>query len=345
MNVSVVIPSYNAEAWITEALDSVFNQTLQPTDVVVVDDASTDATADRVTEAAKGAPVPVQLLCLASNAGSPASPLNIGVAAAQGDVIAVLDHDDVLLPTKLEHQARVLEADPQIALVFSLFGDYNATSKQRELAVARARVRRLQRRMIPRAGYFECSGSVALEEFARSVNYVGGFPGFVFRRSAWDARGGFDEGLPVAADYDFLCWLCTQGSVAFVPEIHYRRREHDANLTTRSGIQWRIDAVDVMSQYLDVAAPGTRHIITRSMSRLLSKMAMRLGSSGHWSAAREVCATIDLLDDNPWRRRTRRPLIHLYAAYFRLRRTPWTIGSEQAAQAVEQAHRLAPKLT
>ncbi len=342
---SVVIPTHNADRWIAETLDSIFAQTELPGEIVVVDDASTDGTADRVSAVATGAPVPIHLIRRTANSGSPALPLNAGVARATGDLIAVLDQDDVFLPSKLERQARVLAADPEISLVFSLFGTYGAPNPGRDLTLAWSRVRHIHSRMEPREGYFRCDGPVALEEFARSINYVGGFPGFLFRRRAWELKGGFDERFVVATDYDFLCWLCTQGAVAFVPEVHYHRREHDRNLTFSSGIQWRIDAVNVMMTYLDFdGAPNISTVIHGSIGRLLHKVAMRLDSAGHREAAAEVWAALDRLHGAGWRRLVRRLESRLYAAYFKIRRAPWKIAREESYEAADQARRLAQLL-
>ncbi len=344
--VSVVIPTYNAASWIAEALGSVFDQTLQPIDIIVVDDASTDATTDRVAAASVTSPVPVHLIRLDSNTGSPAPTLNAGVAAARGDFIAVLDHDDVFLPTKLEHQARVLMDDPRIALVFSLFGEYGTANPARDRVQASLRVRRIRRRMQRHTGYYRCDGPIALEEFARSINYVGGFPGFLFRRSAWEQKGGFDERLMIASDYEFLCWLCTQGTVGFVPELHYRKREHGDNLTRASGIQWRLDAVEVLSRYVDFQGTAEmRRVVRSSINMLLLKVAMRLWSSGNQAAARDICATLKRLYPPGWQHYVTPPALRLYAVYFWLRRSPWNIGPEEAARAVRLTHRLEERLS
>lgn len=107
MRVSVVIPAYNAAAYVVEAVQSALAQTLTPYEIIVVDDGSTDDTAAKVRD------LPVQLIHQA-NAGV-AKARNAGVAAATGDAIAFLDADDVWHPRKLELQTAALSQADLIA--------------------------------------------------------------------------------------------------------------------------------------------------------------------------------------------------------------------------------------
>lgn len=95
MRISVVIPAYNASASIAKAIASCLQQTLQPHEIIVVDDASTDNTCNVVAQHKE-----VKLLRQATNQG-PSAARNRGIAEATGDVIAFLDSDDTWLPEKL----------------------------------------------------------------------------------------------------------------------------------------------------------------------------------------------------------------------------------------------------
>lgn len=114
---SVVIPAWNAERTIAEAIRSVQAQTLPPAEIVVVNDGSTDGTVAVVEElAATASPaLPVRLLHQA-NAG-PGSATSHGVARASQPLVATLDADDLWLSHKLERQMARLSADPQLVLV------------------------------------------------------------------------------------------------------------------------------------------------------------------------------------------------------------------------------------
>ncbi len=99
LRVSVVIPAFNAEATIDAAISSVRMQTEDRLEIIVVDDASSDGTSTIVAEAAKADPR-IKLLRQPAN-GGPAAARNRGIAAAEGEWIALLDADDNYLPERL----------------------------------------------------------------------------------------------------------------------------------------------------------------------------------------------------------------------------------------------------
>lgn len=110
--VSVVIPAYNAEGYIGEALDSVLAQDYGALEIIVVDDGSRDGTSDVVRQKAPQARIIRQ-----ANAGV-AVARNTGLAAASGCYVCLLDADDGWLPGKLHAQVAYLEAHPDVGLVY-----------------------------------------------------------------------------------------------------------------------------------------------------------------------------------------------------------------------------------
>jgi len=96
--VSVVIPAYNAGRTISAALASVFAQTYRDFEVIVVNDGSTDDTAQRLEEWSG------RLVTICQRNGGPGRARNEGIARARGRLIAFLDADDIWLPRKLERQ-------------------------------------------------------------------------------------------------------------------------------------------------------------------------------------------------------------------------------------------------
>ncbi len=108
MTISVLIPAYNAERTLAETLASVLGQTQPPDEVIVVDDGSTDRTAEVVTAASKS----IQLIRQA-NRGAAAA-LNVGIQHARGDLLAFVDADDLWEHDKLAAQAQVLAEKPEL---------------------------------------------------------------------------------------------------------------------------------------------------------------------------------------------------------------------------------------
>jgi glycosyltransferase involved in cell wall biosynthesis len=114
--VSVVIPLYNAEAFIADTIQSVLDQTLTDLKIYVIDDLSTDTSPEIVKKIAAKNPK-VEYHLAPKKGGCPAPTKNVGIDLAQGTYIAFIDHDDWWEPTKLEKQVAYLEAHTEVNLV------------------------------------------------------------------------------------------------------------------------------------------------------------------------------------------------------------------------------------
>lgn len=108
--ISVIIPAYNAAGWVARAIESALVQTRPPHEVIVVDDGSSDDTAD--VASAFGPRIQV----VRQSNGGPASARNTGIHASTGDWIALLDADDTWLPRKLELQSLLMD-DPKVGII------------------------------------------------------------------------------------------------------------------------------------------------------------------------------------------------------------------------------------
>ncbi len=169
--VSVVIPAFNAASWLARAIESALAQTMAVTEVIVVDDGSTDLTAE-VAQRYES----VRLVRRVAN-GGPAAARNSGIMIARGDWIALLDADDAWLPQKLERQLPWLQ-DPAIGVVHA----------RRTIAEGVA---------APPTTTFE-SLWAANSIIASSA---------VVRRSALAALGGFNEDRALVGVEDYNLWL------------------------------------------------------------------------------------------------------------------------------------------
>jgi glycosyltransferase involved in cell wall biosynthesis len=108
--ISVVIPGYNAAAFIGQAIESALRQTYSPIEVIVVDDGSQDNTA----EVASSYPRPVRVIRRSN--GGPGAARNLGVSMSEGNWIALLDADDTWLPAKLQRQITYITR-PEIGIM------------------------------------------------------------------------------------------------------------------------------------------------------------------------------------------------------------------------------------
>jgi glycosyltransferase involved in cell wall biosynthesis len=110
---SAIVPTFNGARWLGRALGSVLRQTLPATEIIVVNDGSTDETADVL--AAFGN----RIRCLHTQRGGIGAARNLGSAAASGTYLAFLDHDDLWHEEKMEQQARYLAQHPEVDVLYT----------------------------------------------------------------------------------------------------------------------------------------------------------------------------------------------------------------------------------
>ncbi len=111
--VSVVIPTYNRSQFVTEAIDSVLNQTYPNIELIVVNDGSIDNTEEKLQ------PYMNKIIYVKKENGGTSSAVNAGLRIAKGKYIARLDDDDLFMPDKVEKQVRLFEDNPDVGLVTS----------------------------------------------------------------------------------------------------------------------------------------------------------------------------------------------------------------------------------
>jgi len=111
--ISVIIAAYNADKYIKEAIDSVLNQTYKNFELIVIDDGSTDKTA-QIAKSYKG-----KLKYVYKENGGVSTARNTGIKLAQGEFVAFLDADDVWIENKLHDQVEHLNKNEDLAMIFT----------------------------------------------------------------------------------------------------------------------------------------------------------------------------------------------------------------------------------
>jgi len=209
--VSVIVPVFNGEKYIAEALESVLSQTYPDVECIVVDDGSTDRTADIV----RGFGERVRYLYQENAERSAAR--NAGIALASGDFLSFLDADDLLAPCKLAEQIAFLEASPGYDAVYSRVTYFQDTGNRNFFTV---------RRITP-------SGDITLPLLLGNFITMNS-P--LIRRAAVERVSGFDPSLTRYEDWDFLLRLALTGSrFGFLDSCHALCRMHGEN-TVRDGL-------------------------------------------------------------------------------------------------------------
>lgn len=120
MKISVIIPTYNRARLISETINSVLAQSFQDFEVIVIDDGSTDSTAQELASFGD------QIQYLRQGNLGVNNARNHGLAAAQGEYIAMLDDDDLWHPDKLAVQVQIMDRFPELAFTFSNFWHYKS---------------------------------------------------------------------------------------------------------------------------------------------------------------------------------------------------------------------------
>jgi glycosyltransferase involved in cell wall biosynthesis len=208
--VSVIMAVYNCARYVGQAIDSILGQTFTDFEFVIINDGSTDKTADILASYDDS-----RLMILENdrNIGLTKS-LNRGIDVSRGELIARQDADDISLPERLARQVTYMDAHPEIALV---------GSASRWIDAEGATIREWRPLTEP------------VEIHRRLLSTIPFLHGtFMFRRSCLaEIGGGYDESMPVAQDCELLLRLSDRWDLANLSDILYLHRRHNKTVTHR----------------------------------------------------------------------------------------------------------------
>jgi glycosyltransferase involved in cell wall biosynthesis len=211
--VSVVVPAYNAERFLSATLDSIHGQTLAPHEIIVVNDGSTDSTLQVISDF-KG--VNINLIVVSqNNQGLPAA-RNAGKRVATGNYIAFCDSDDLWTPEKLEHQVSHLEKHSTCLGAVSLYSTF--TSNPIQCVSGR-------RPFLPINSRNLIWGTSWLPGSASSI---------LIRNNPETAKLIFDESLTFAEDLDMWIQIASLGEICIVGFYDVLIRIHDESMQSVS---------------------------------------------------------------------------------------------------------------
>ena len=186
MKISAVIPAYNSEATIGRAIESVLRQTRPADEILVIDDGSTDNTADVI-----GSYGDKVHLIQQQNAGASVA-RNAGINAATGDWIAFLDADDEWLPSKLKLQTEHLQRNPDFKWTYSNYYRQSPFSQELEMG------------HIPSRLFEVLHGKEVVEDYFQA-DPLGGHVWtctLIVHDSVFEKTGMFEPGMKRAQDVD-----------------------------------------------------------------------------------------------------------------------------------------------
>ena len=183
--VSVIIPTYNKAQFLKKALESILNQTYREVEVILINDGSTDNTAEIV----KSFNDPRIIYVWQGNKG-PAVARNTGIKKAKGKYVAFLDSDDLWLKEKLEKQVEFMEKNPEVGLLGTACYEINDKGEVIGKKIFPIKNKILQKDLIKYNPFIQSS--------------------IITKREVFDKVGLYDENFKESEDYEF--WLRIAGN-------------------------------------------------------------------------------------------------------------------------------------
>lgn len=211
--VNIVVPAYNAEAFIADTVRSALNQTAGDLQVTVIDDGSQDATS---RNAALDDP---RLRLISQENRGMSKSRNRGMAEVDSEFVALLDADDLWHPEKLRLQLQALQARPDHDFCYTAFDVWHGEPRPEYFGLARSG--RIDERL---SGWIY--PHLVLDNYALPSSVI-------WRRSAWDRLGGFLTDNQQTDDWEYLVRASTQHRFIRLAESFVLYRQHPVSLSRR----------------------------------------------------------------------------------------------------------------
>jgi glycosyltransferase involved in cell wall biosynthesis len=225
-HVSIALATYNMAPFLDQAITSVLQQTYPHFTLHVIDDGSTDQTADVVH---RFRDEPRVRYTRQTNQGQ-ASAKNCAIRQAKGEYIALLDADDTWEPEKLSKQVPILRDNPAIGIVYTNFRYMDADGRLLGS---------------PQRRYYSgrISGRLLVDNFVNSATCL-------VRRECFERLGYFDESYPMAIDYDLWLRFSTEYEFHFLDEVLYNYRIWPGQMSHNHRRRFEC-AMDIMRKFLE----------------------------------------------------------------------------------------------
>jgi glycosyltransferase involved in cell wall biosynthesis len=209
MKITVILSVHNGEKFIQESVESILSQTFTDFEFLVINDASSDKTADILRGFSDGR---IRIITNDKNLGLTKC-LNLGLREAKGEYIARMDADDVASPDRLTKQLEFMEANPDIALIGSAVDIINGKG---DIIGHKDRLTK----------------NLAIKYYSVFIDNPFIHSTLFFRKKAIQDAGGYDESFRYAQDYELASRLLKQGlRLANLPDRLLRLRKHSAAIS------------------------------------------------------------------------------------------------------------------
>jgi glycosyltransferase involved in cell wall biosynthesis len=273
MKISVCITSYNQKHYLTEAIESVLNQSVHPGEIIIVDDCSTDGSQEIISAYVGRYPNLIRPFYHERNCGI-ARTRTKALEAVTGDFVTYLDGDDRFLPPKLDFELRSLLGNPHAQIACSNFHYINAAGTRIGIWAD--------------GGEPVPQGNVFVQVFARDYPKGGLFRNELVGYEAWKKVGFYDESLTLFEDYDMRIRLTKQLRTVYCDELLMEYRRHKSGLS-RSRAAKKLEAFEYIYRkncpLLDDLNVSQRRKIKRRVGKWMARFS---GFAAKESKQREI---------------------------------------------------------
>ena len=282
--VSIVVPAYNCEKYLPQRLSSIFAQTFQDFEVILLDDCSSDRSTSVIARYWNH-PKVTHISLNTRNSGSTFRQWQKGIAAAKERYIWIAESDDASDPNFLSTLVPVLEKNPHIGLAFCQ--SYRMNAKGRVRGTWKSQTDRLDFELFTRD--FFMKGIQYIERFMLSMNTIPNASGVVFRRAVYDSVGGVETDIPLCSDW--LTWLkilCRSDVFFCAQPLNYFRKRSDSSMfkasivsrQTRRKVDFAMRRLRYRFQKFLLANHLEQHAIGLANTRLLEALRSRTDEFG-----------------------------------------------------------------
>ncbi|TVQ05934.1 MAG: glycosyltransferase [Balneolaceae bacterium] len=215
--ISIIIPVYNAEKYLSEAVDSILSQNYKKIEVILVDDGSKDKSVDIIN---KYVQYHKKIISIAHDNSGPSAARNNGIKLASGEYITFLDSDDFWSASCLQTQIMFLRRNPDCKIIWG------------------------------KTQFFKDNESKKYENIGEPLHFLN-VGSALFHKTLFDTVGLFDENLGFSEDLDWFSRAREAGEIIVKqPHTVLYYRSHETNMTKNKGIQ-ELDLIKVLKKSLD----------------------------------------------------------------------------------------------
>ncbi len=265
MKIAVYITSYNQIAYLSEAINSVLDQTLTPHQIIVVDDASNDGSCDLIADYRNRYPELIVPILHKTNTGIAQVRID-ALSAVKSDYVTYVDGDDRFLPEKLELESEVIRSGKDIKIAFSNNVYVTEDGKTRIKAW-------VDQEDVP-------IGDIFWHTFSRSFPKRSLFRMELVEYEALKRAGFHDSKLRLYEDYDLRIRLTKGNRAGYINRVLAEIRMHDHGLS-KSSLASHLEALDYLIEknraLLENLPAGEKKSAIRLAGQWINKVALRAG--------------------------------------------------------------------